>query len=312
MAGETVAPRTHTRGQATRHPGQTTGHAGAGADVPAANQIARAVDIDAGHALVLPGILTIPPQPVGLVVFAQASASSRLRPPDRAVARALNMAGIATLLFDLLTLPEEADERNVFEIPLLAPRLVASTTWLQRHDATRDLALGYLGSSTGAAAALTAAATLRHAISAIVLRGGRTDLAQSSLPEVEAPTLLVVGGSDWEVLEHNRRARSLLRCKTDLVVIPGATHFFEEAGARNQVTDLTIAWFQRHLRSPGSPRTSQLAQRAGLSTRERPAEDRRPRGQKLPARSSMAVDTAKGRLLDPLARESPDDLPSSR
>lgn len=233
------------RGRAAARPLATD--RGARRDVPAANRIAREVDIDAGGGLELPGILTIPPQPIGVVLFAQGSGSSRLRPPDRAVARALNMAAIATLLFDLLTFPEEDQERNIFDIALLTPRLVAATNWVRRQAAATRLAAGYIGSSTGAAAALCAAAELGAEIRAIVLRGGRTDLAQSRLPHVAAPTLLIVGGSDREVLERNRRARSMLRCVNELAVVPGATHFFEEPGAREQMTDLAIAWFTRHL-----------------------------------------------------------------
>ncbi len=218
-------------------------------DVPAANRVAREVDIDAGPGQELPGILTIPPQPIGVVAFAHGSGSSRLRPPDRAVARALTMAGLATLLFDLLTLPEEAEERNIFDAALLTRRLVAATEWLQRQPVAGKLALGYIASSTGAAAALRAAAELGAHVGAIVLRGGRTDLAEPWLARVSAPTLLIVGDQDREVLEYNRRAQALLCCTCELAVVPGATHFFEEPGALNQMTELAIAWFSRHLRS---------------------------------------------------------------
>jgi putative phosphoribosyl transferase len=159
--------------------------------------------------LELPGILTIPPNPTGVVAFANSSGSSRLRPPDRAVGRGLNMAGFATLLFGLLTLPEEADERKIFDIAVLTRRLVAATRWLRGRRATGGLPLGYIGASTGGAAALCAAAELGPEIGAILLRGGRTDLVQSRLAEVAAPTLLIVGGDDWEVLEHSCRAQSL-------------------------------------------------------------------------------------------------------
>jgi putative phosphoribosyl transferase len=218
-------------------------------NAPAANRVSREVDIDVGAGLQLPGILTIPPRPAGVLAFAQGSASSRLRPPDRAVARALNMAGFATLLFDLLTLPEEADQRNIFDVALMTRRLVAATKWLRGRRATSGLPLGYIGASTGATAALCAAAQLGGEIGAIVLRGGRTDLAESRLAEVAAPTLLIVGGNDWEVLEHNRRAQSVLRCVNELAVVPGATHFFNEPGTLNRVTDLAIAWFTCHLRA---------------------------------------------------------------
>lgn len=222
-------------------------------NAPAANRVAREVDIDAGRGLELPGILTIPPQPAGVVAFARGSGSSRLRPPDRAVARALNMAGFATLLFDLLTLPEEDDQRNVFDIALMTPRLVAATNWLQRQPLTAELALGYIGASTGAAAAVCAAAELGAQVGAIVLRGGRTDLASSRLPDVSAPTLLIVGRNDPEVLEHNRHAQPLLRCINELAIVEGATHFFEEPGALNRMADLAIAWFSRHLRTAEPP-----------------------------------------------------------
>jgi putative phosphoribosyl transferase len=244
-----VAPRARTRIAAQRETARPAATRASRSDVPAPNRVARAVDIDAGNGLELPGVLTIPPQPVGVIAFAQGSGSSRLRPPDRALARALTMAGFATLLFDLLTIPEEARERNIFNIPLLTARLTAATEWLQGQAATSGLAVGYIGASTGAAAALCAAADLGTGISAIVLRGGRTDLAQSRLAEITAPTLMITGSNDWEVLEHNHRAQRLLRCPNDLAVVEGAMHFFEEPGALNRVIDLAIAWFSRHLQA---------------------------------------------------------------
>ena len=244
-----MASRARTPTAAEREAAQLAATRAFRSDVPAPNRVARAVDIDAGHGLELPGVLTIPPQPAGAIAFAQGSGSSRLRPPDRALARALTMAGYATLLFDLLTMPEEAHKRNIFDIPLLTGRLTAATEWLQGQTATSGLPLGFIGTSTGAAAALCAAADLGSAISAIVLRGGRTDLAQSRLAEVTAPTLMITGSDDWEVLEHNRRARSLLRCPNDLAVVEGATHFFEEPGTLDRAIDLAIAWFSRHLQA---------------------------------------------------------------
>jgi putative phosphoribosyl transferase len=208
------------------------------------DRVAREVDVDVGLGLEVAGVLTVPRAPRGVVVFAQGSASSRLRPSNRRLARALNVAGFATLLFDLLTLPEAAEQRNIFDIPLLAQRLTAATSWLRRHT---EGALGYLGASTGGAAALTAAAEIAGEVSAVVLRGGRTDLAEPRLARVTAPTLLIVGGDDRLVLEYNRRAQSRLRCPNELVVIPGATHQFQEHGALDQVADLAIAWFTRHL-----------------------------------------------------------------
>jgi putative phosphoribosyl transferase len=164
------------------------------------------VDIDAGDGLELPGVLPFPPAPKGVVAFAQGSGSSRLRPQNRLLSRGLNVAGLATLLFDLLTLPEEYDHRNIFDVSLLATRLIAATRWLRRVVSTTELALGYLGAGTGAAAALAAVAELGIEIGAVVSHGGRTDLIESCLAEVTAPTLLIVGGHDWIVLEHNRRA----------------------------------------------------------------------------------------------------------
>jgi putative phosphoribosyl transferase len=251
-----VASRARTPAAAEREAAQLAATRAFRSDVPAPNRVARAVDIDAGHGLELPGVLTIPPQPAGVIAFAQGSGSSRLRPPDRAVARALTMAGFATLLFDLLTMPEEAEERNIFDIPLLTDRLTAASEWLQGQAATSGLALGFIGASTGAAAALCAAADLGTAISAIVLRGGRTDLAQSRLAAVTAPTLMITGGDDWEVLGHNRRAQRLLGCPNDLAVVQGAMHFFAEPGALDRVIDLAIAWFNRHLQAVEGPDAS--------------------------------------------------------
>jgi len=243
---ETVTPGASADIQAEQQAAGPSANPDLRRDVPAANRVARTVDIDAGDGLELPGILTIPPQPAGVIAFAEGSSSSRLRPPDRAVARALNMAGFATLLFDLLTFPEEADQRNIFETNRLTRRVVAATRWLQHQPVTAQLALGYIGACTGAAAASNAAAELRGEISAVVLRGGRTDLAESHLPDIAAATLLIVGGNDWDVLEHNRRAQSLLHC-VELAVVPGATHFFAEPGALNQMIDLAVVWFTRHL-----------------------------------------------------------------
>jgi putative phosphoribosyl transferase len=195
----------------------------------------------------LTGDLTLPPDVRGVVAFAHGSGSSRLSPRNVQVARRLNDSRLATLLFDLLTPAEAADRRNVFDIPLLAHRLQAATQWLRARPETVELPLGYFGASTGAAAALWAAAEPDDRVGAVVSRGGRPDLAEPRLALVEAPTLLVVGGADEVVLELNRRALDELRCERDLVVVPGATHLFEEPGALERLSDLASAWFVEHL-----------------------------------------------------------------
>ncbi len=195
--------------------------------------------------------LSVPALPLGWVVFAHGSGSSRTSPRNVAVASALNRAGIATLLFDLLTPAEETDRRNVFDIPLLAERLVGATRWLRSETSPDGLPIGYFGASTGAAAALVAAAELGAGIAAVVSRGGRPDLAAGRLAEVTAPTLLIVGGADPVVLDLNREAASLLRCPHELAVVPGATHLFQEPGALERVTELARAWFERAFRPDG-------------------------------------------------------------
>jgi putative phosphoribosyl transferase len=181
------------------------------------------------------------------VIFAHGSGSSRHSPRNVQVAGALNAAGLETLLFDLLTSDEESDRANVFDIPLLAERLEAATAWLL-GETGQDRAIGYFGASTGAAAALWAAAAPGPTISAVVSRGGRPDLAGPRLDRVSSPTLLIVGGDDREVLELNRQAQSRLRAETRLEVIPGATHLFEEPGALEGVSRLAVDWFNVHLR----------------------------------------------------------------
>jgi putative phosphoribosyl transferase len=163
------------------------------------------------------------------------------------VAEALNHDGLATLLFDLLTPQEEQDRANVFDIGLLAGRLVAATQWLAREPRVGSLPVGYFGASTGAAAALWAAAGLGDRIGAVVSRGGRPDLAMKRLPLVTAATLLIVGGRDHQVLQLNRQAQALLRCENKLEIVPGATHLFEEPGALELVAGLARAWFAEHL-----------------------------------------------------------------
>jgi len=195
----------------------------------------------------LAGHLTIPSSARGLVVFAHGSGSGRHSPRNQAVARALNDAGLGTLLFDLLSPEEEADRANVFDIPLLAGRLGAATAWLLDQDDTRALPVGFFGASTGAGAALWAAAEPDSPVRAIVSRGGRPDLAGARLESVRAPTLLIVGGRDEAVLEMNRDAARHLTCEHRIEVVPGATHLFEEPGALEAVADLAARWFLEHL-----------------------------------------------------------------
>lgn len=194
----------------------------------------------------LPGQLTCAENQRGLVLFAYGSGSSRLSPRNQQVAASLHRRAMGTLLFDLLTPDETRDRKNVFDIPLLAGRLMAATAWVRRQPALAGEAIGYFGASTGAAAALVAAAELGDDISAVVSRGGRPDLALTHLAEVMAPTLLIVGGHDYAVIEMNRRAAlHLARC--ELVVVPDATHLFDEPGALEQVCDHAGQWFARHL-----------------------------------------------------------------
>jgi putative phosphoribosyl transferase len=198
----------------------------------------------------LHGTLTVPTDAVGVVVFAHGSGSSRLSPRNIQVAQALNDARLATLLFDLLTEEEAADRRNVFDIPLLATRVVAAVKWLHRQADVRDLPVGLFGASTGAAAALWAAAELGGSVGAVVSRGGRPDLAGARLEHVEAPTLLIVGELDQTVVELNRTSLARLRCPAALRLVPDATHLFEEPGALAQVAVLAADWFVGHLARP--------------------------------------------------------------
>ena len=210
----------------------------------------REVRIPAADAK-LDGNLTVPENAVALVLFAHGSGSSRHSPRNQFVARTLNGDSLATLLFDLLTPEEEAFDIHTrehrFNIDLLAERLVHATKWAGQQKKTRDLHIGYFGSSTGGAAALVAAAELPQDVGAVVSRGGRPDLAGNALPKVQAPTLLVVGGNDEIVIELNERARDRMRCEVKLEIIPGATHLFEEPGALEQVAKLASDWFSLHL-----------------------------------------------------------------
>ncbi|HEV2066472.1 MAG TPA: alpha/beta family hydrolase [Thermomicrobiales bacterium] len=201
----------------------------------------------------LNGRLSVPPKPPGIVVFAHGSGSSRLSPRNQQVASVLQEAGFGTLLFDLLTEREGVtDARSAdyrFDIPLLGQRLVTATDWLRQQEAVRRLDIGYFGASTGAAAALTAAAERPEAVAAVVSRGGRPDLAAEALERVTAPTLLIVGDLDAPVIGMNQAARDRLGGVTELVLVQGATHLFEEPGAMGQVTRLAERWFRRHLGS---------------------------------------------------------------
>jgi putative phosphoribosyl transferase len=237
--------------EAARAPGEAAASADppALADPPPAE---RSVEIELAPGLRLAGDLRLPEPAAGLVMFAHGSGSSRLSPRNRQVAEALNEAGFATLLFDLLTTEEELDRAKVFDIGLLAERLLAITRWAEGEEALRRLPISYFGASTGAAAALQAAAHLGAEIRAVVSRGGRPDLAAESLDEVASPTLLIVGGADWQVLELNERAARLLRCEHEVAIVPGATHLFEEPGALERVSELAADWFSRY--SPLKPR----------------------------------------------------------
>jgi putative phosphoribosyl transferase len=204
----------------------------------------------------LDGVLGIPAGAGGLVLFAHGSGSSRLSPRNTYVARCLREAGIGTLLFDLLTEREAADRANVFDVDFLARRLAGATAWAHEQQSTRNLRIGYFGASTGAAAALIAAAA-DPSVQAIVSRGGRPDLAARALPNVKAPTLLIVGGDDVPVIRMNEEAYEQLRCEKQICIVPGASHLFEEPGTLEQVTRLATDWFLRYL-----PKTANDRQRA--------------------------------------------------
>jgi pimeloyl-ACP methyl ester carboxylesterase len=197
----------------------------------------------------LPGTLALPDHARGIVLFAHGSGSSRLSPRNTMVARALDGAGMATLLFDLLDPREAADRRKVFDIPLLASRLELALDWIGTETTTAALAVGLFGASTGAAAALTAAARRPEQVAAVVSRGGRPDLAADALSSVIAPTLLIVGGHDALVIELNRQALARLTCPKRLEIVPGAGHLFEEPGTLERVTALATSWFAEHFES---------------------------------------------------------------
>lgn len=199
----------------------------------------------------LQGILSIPENARGIVLFAHGSGSSRLSPRNQFVAKLLRDGGLATLLMDLLTLEEETIDLETrelrFDILLLANRLIGATDWVRKQDETRSLNIGYFGSSTGAAAALVAAAQKGETVKAVVSRGGRPDLAADYLPKVFAPTLLIVGGDDFPVIEMNQEALEMLQSEKKLEIVPHATHLFEEPGTLEEVARLARSWFVQHL-----------------------------------------------------------------
>jgi fermentation-respiration switch protein FrsA (DUF1100 family) len=200
----------------------------------------------------LPGTLSIPQKASALVIFAHGSGSSRLSPRNVQVAEALNQQGFATLLFDLLT-PDEEDANNrakVFDIALLTERLVDAVHWVDHSTVLQGEPIGLFGASTGAAAALAASAHLGSRIGAVVSRGGRPDMAKAALKKVQAPTMLIVGGADYGVIELNEEAYAQLRSRKEFVIVPGATHLFPERGALEQVIDHTARWFRTYLAVP--------------------------------------------------------------
>ncbi|MFA7264409.1 MAG: alpha/beta family hydrolase [Caulobacter sp.] len=200
----------------------------------------------------LAGDLRLPPAPAAVVIFAHGSGSSRLSPRNQQVAEALGAANMATLLFDLLTEDEARDRSNVFDIDLLSRRLADAIAWVRARSDLGGLPIGLFGASTGAAAALSAAALRPDAVSAVVSRGGRPDLAGAALEDVIAPTLLIVGGRDEPVIGLNRMAQASLAGPARLEIVPGATHLFEEPGTLEAVTDLAIAWYRQWLGRGGA------------------------------------------------------------
>ncbi len=210
------------------------------------NQSDSEIVVTAGRAR-LRGILGLPHEPAGIVLFAHGSGSGRLSPRNTLVAQTLQAGGFATVLIDLLEEDEADDRRKVFDIDLLADRLLATTEWIRQQSDTQRLAVGYFGASTGAGAALQAAGRSPASVRAVVSRGGRPDLAEAYLPMVKAPSLLIVGGFDTEVIQLNREAYAALTCPKRLIIVPGATHLFEEAGTLEQVADHALDWFHCHL-----------------------------------------------------------------
>lgn len=212
------------------------------------NSFSKLVHIPADSAI-LEGVLDVSQETQALVIFAHGSGSSRHSTRNKYVAQVLREVGLGTLPFDLLTGEEDTIYENRFDIPLLAERLMAATRWIKEQPQTRDLKIGYFGASTGAAAALLAAAELGTEVGAIVSRGGRPDLAEQALEHVQAPTLLIVGGDDHIVIKLNQQSYKLIKVEKELRIIPGASHLFEEPGALEQVARLAAEWFRKHLLS---------------------------------------------------------------
>jgi putative phosphoribosyl transferase len=212
--------------------------------------IAGEVSIPVG-AVTLTGDLIVPADARGIVLFAHGSGSSRHSSRNQFVAQVIRNAGVGTLLFDLLTLREEEKEQWTrhlrFNIELLAERLVGATAWIKTNEKTRDLRIGYFGSSTGAAAALIAAAQAGEQVGAVVSRSGRPDLAGAFLSQVRSPTLMIVGGLDYQVIGLHRKPFDKLQCEKEMVIVPGATHLFEEPGTLEQVAAFAAEWFRKHL-----------------------------------------------------------------
>ncbi len=206
----------------------------------------RDVAIACADGELIRGRLDLPPDALGLVIFAHGSGSSRHSPRNQFVARELQQVGVATLLIDLLTEEESARRANAFDINLLASRLAVASTWASEQEETAELPVGYFGASTGAAAALVAAAQSPDRVKVVVSRGGRPDLAGEYLPRVESPTLLIVGGLDSEVLELNRQAKARMKAKVRIEIVPGATHLFEETGTLEKAAELAKNWFLAH------------------------------------------------------------------
>ncbi|HYB93250.1 MAG TPA: dienelactone hydrolase family protein [archaeon] len=196
----------------------------------------------------LEGMLEIPRSPRGIVLFAHGSGSSRHSKRNQYVAEILRVSGIGTLLFDLLTYEEAEDRTNVFDIDLLAQRLLHATDWIMENNKTKNLKIGYFGASTGAAAALKASIVTPNKIRAVVSRGGRPDMVIPVLKKVKSPTLLIVGGNDFEVITLNQAAYDELQCEKELKIIPGATHLFEEPGKMEEVAELAKQWFTTHFK----------------------------------------------------------------
>ena len=224
---------------------------GLGGDVMR-TQVDREIVVESGRAR-LPGMLVVPQGAQGVVMFAHGSGSGRFSPRNQFVAGVLREAGLGTLLIDLLETRESDDRAKVFDIDLLSERLMNATEWLRAHDETSTLSIGYFGASTGAAAALQAAAALGDEIDAIVSRGGRPDLAMPYLWQVAAPTLLIVGGHDYAVIPLNKQAYDRLACVKEMAIVEGATHLFEESGALEEVARLAAEWFGRYLGTANEP-----------------------------------------------------------